>query len=104
MIYLFSNTVFVPEKMSEHHEIWAKEGLPLQNKFGFKTVASFHGYTGNINQGFTFYAFDDLAAFQTARQAQQQDKEFQKVLAKVNPLRLSMVQEFLEPNPWSPMK
>jgi hypothetical protein len=50
------------------------------------------------------YAFDDLAAFQKAREAQQKNKDYQIVAAKLSALRVSQTLTVLEPNAWSPMK
>jgi len=104
MVYLLAATLLVPGKMAESQEIIAKEAVPLYPKMGMKLVASWHGYTGNMNESYTLFVFDDLAALQKSREAQQQNKDYQRVQTKLNALRVSMTQTILEPNAWSPMK
>lgn len=104
MIYQLVNSVLVPGKMAEYYDVSTKELMPLYPKFGMKLAGSFRPYTGNMNGIYSLYVFDDLAAYQKARDAQQKDKEFLKVSAKLNSFRVSMTHTILEPNPWSPMK
>jgi hypothetical protein len=104
MIYDLSNAVLVPGKMAEYWDIAQKELHPLYPKLGMKSVGSFHAYTGNMNQTYTLYVFNDLAAVQQVREAQRQSEEYRNVSAKMNALRISMTTTLLEPNPWSPMK
>ena len=104
MIYGLTNMVIVPGKMAEYGEIITKEALPLYPKMGMKLVASWRGYTGNMNENYSLFVFDDLAAYQKARDAQRTNKDYQKVSAKLNALRVSQTSTILEPNAWSPMK
>ncbi len=90
--------------MAEYSQILAKEALPLYPKLGMKLVASWHGYTGDVNTNYSLFAWDDLAAFQKAREAQAQSKEYQAAQAKLYPLRVKTTYTILEPNTWSPMK
>jgi len=78
--------------------------VPLFPKMGMKLVASWHGYTGNMNETYTLFVYNDLADVQKAREAQRQNKDYQKVSAKLNALRISQTNTILEANPWSPMK
>jgi hypothetical protein len=104
MIYVLSTAVLVPGKMAEYGEIASKEALPLYPKMGMKEVASWHGYTGNMNENYTLFVYPDLAAFQKAVEARTQNKDYQKIAAKLNALRVSQTSTILEPNAWSPMK
>jgi hypothetical protein len=104
MIYQLVNSVVVPGKMAEYYDIATKELMPLYPKLGMKLAGSFRPYTGNMNEIYSIYAWDNLAAFQKTREAQQTDKDFQKVSVKLNALRVSLTQTLLEPNAWSPMK
>jgi len=104
MIYGLNNMVIVPGKMAEYGEIIAKEAVPLYPEIGMKLVASWRGYTGNMNENYSLFVFNDLAAYQKAREAQQKNKDYQKVNAKLNTLRVSQISTILEPNAWSPMK
>jgi hypothetical protein len=90
--------------MAEYGEIVSKESVPLYPKLGMKQVAAWHAYTGNVNMTYALFAFNDLADFQKSREMQQQSKEYQRVQAKLNSLRLSSTYTILEPNAWSPMK
>ena len=104
MIYLLSKGEIIPGKMAELYEIVNKELVPLYPKLGLKLMGSFHAYTGNMNEVYAMYAFDEFAAYQKSREAQQKDKDFQRVIAKLNAVRVSETSTILEPNPWSPMK
>ncbi len=104
MIYLLSKNVLVPGKMAEWEEIASKELVPLFPKMGMKLVASWRGYTGNMNENYTVYAFNDLTAVQKATEAQRQNADYQRISAKLNALRISRTTTLLEPNAWSPMK
>ena len=94
----------VPGKMAEYYEIVAKEAVPLYPKMGLKAVASWHNYTGNMNQTYALFAFNDLAEMQKSREAQRQNKDYQKVQVRLNAMRTNQIQTLLEPNAWSPMK
>jgi hypothetical protein len=104
MIFNLSNGIIIPGKMAEYYEIVTKELNPLYSKLGMKLAGSFHPYTGNMNEIYALYAFNDLADYQKVREAQRQSKEMQIVSAKLNALRTSQISTILEPNPWSPMK
>jgi len=101
MIYQLVTTVIAPGKMQEYAEIAAKELVPL---FKMKLVASWRGYTGNVNEFYTLFAANDLAEYQKTREAQAQTKDYQRVSAKLNALRISQTTTLLEANAWSPMK
>jgi hypothetical protein len=104
MIYSFANTIIIPGKMAEYFEIVNKELNPIVAKVGIIPIGSFHGYTGNMNQQYTIRGFTDLAAFQKSRVAQMNDKDYPRVSAKLASLTTSTTVNFLEPNPWSPLK
>jgi len=104
MIYLLASVEVVPGKTSEYQGIIAKEAVSLYPKMGMNLIASWHGYTGNMNMSYTLFSFDDLAALQKSREAQQKNGAYQKVQVELNPLRVSMTQTVLEPNAWSPIK
>jgi hypothetical protein len=104
MIYLLSDNVIIPGKTSEFHEIVSKELEPLYPKLGMKLVGSWHAYTGNMNEHWGLYVYDDLAAYQKVRETQRKSKAYQNVAAKLNALRISQTSTILEPNAWSPMK
>ena len=104
MIYLLSDNVIVPGKMAEFHEIVSKELAPLYPKIGMKLVASWHAYTGNMNETYGLYVFNDLASYQKSVELRLQDKDYQRAAAKMNALRVGQTSTLLEPNAWSPMK
>ena len=103
MIYLLVQSTLIPGKMAEFNEIAAKELLPRYQSQGTKLVASFHSYTGNMNDIYTLYAFNDLAGFQKFRE-NQNNPEARKTGPKLQALRANMISTLIEPNPWSPMK
>jgi hypothetical protein len=104
MIYNLVTFEIIPGKMAEYGDIVAKESVPLYPKLGMKQVAAWHAYTGNVNNTYALFAFNDLADFQKSREAQQKNKEYQRVQAKLNLIRVSSTYTILEPNSWSPMK
>lgn len=104
MIYGLSRTVVIPGKMPESLEIGVKELIPLYPKVGLKLVGSWHGYTGNMNELYSLFVFDDLRALQNSRELQRTVKEYQILNAKLNANRVSQTNTILEPNPWSPLK
>jgi len=104
MIYISVATDIVPGKIAEYGEIVAKESVPLYPTMGMKLVASWHAYTGNVNENYALFVFNDLADLQKSRKSQSQNKDYQKVNAKLNALRVSQTYTILEPNAWSPMK
>jgi hypothetical protein len=104
MIYQLTTGEIIPGKMTEYYSISNKELQPLYPKMGMKLVGSFHSYTGNMNQIYALYVFDDLAALQKTREKQKTDVDYQRVAAKLNPFRINLISTLLEPNAWSPMK
>jgi len=69
-----------------------------------KLVASWHGYTGNVNEVYLLFVYNDLAEFQKMREAQRKDADYQRNGVKVNALITRQTRTLLEPNAWSPMK
>ena len=104
MIYVLVNGILTPGKMVEYGEIVAKEAVPLYAKLGMKLVASWHGYTGNMNELYTLFVFNDMAEYEKANEAQRRSADYQRVQAKLNAMRISQTRTILEPNAWSPMK
>lgn len=104
MIYLLSNSVLVPGKIAEYEKIAGKELAPLFPKVGMKLVASWRGYSGNVNEHYSLFVYNDLSALQKATEAQRKNTDYQKTSAKLNDLRVSQTRTILEPNAWSPMK
>jgi hypothetical protein len=104
MIYILVTQEIVPGKMAEWGEIAVKELAPLRSKLGVKQAGSFHAYTGNMNKNYTLNAYIGLAEFQKVTEAQRKDKDWQRVMAKMNALVVSQEYTVIEPNPWSPMK
>ena len=104
MIYNLSTTILIPGKMAEYYDLATKELIPLYPKIGMKAVGSFRPLTGNMNETYALYVYDDLAAFQKITVARMKDRDFQNVSAKMSALRVSQSSTLLEPNAWSPMK
>ena len=103
MIYGLTRVVVIPGKMAEFGEILSKEVLSFNPQVGLKMVGSWHGYTGNMNEIYHLFIYDNLAEQQKAREAGRQNKDYQKGVAKLNALRVSQTNTLLEPNPWLPM-
>ena len=81
-----------------------KEDVTLFAKLGMRWIGSWHGYTGNVNEIYNLWAYNDLEEMQKLRASRIQNPEFQKLLAIHIPLTASQEILILEPNPWSPMK
>ncbi len=104
MLYTLVNSVVIPGKMAEWGESFNKESMPLFPRVGLKLVGQFHAYTGNMNEAYTLFVWDDLTAYQKSREVRQKNKDYQTVYAKSLGLMVSQTLSILEPNPWSPMK
>jgi hypothetical protein len=104
MIYNSVTQDIAPGKMAEYGEISSKELIPLFAKLGMKLVASWHGYTGNVNEVYSLFVYNDLADFQKTREAQQKNVDYQRVSAKLSAIVTRQTRTLLEPNAWSPLK
>lgn len=104
MIHLLVTMDIVSGKMPEYGEIVTKELVPLYGKLGMKLVASWHGYTGNVNANYSLYVYNDLTDYQKVIALRQKDPDYKRASAKLNALRTSRMTTILEPNAWSPMK
>jgi hypothetical protein len=104
VIYALSMQEVLPGKLGEYSEIVTKEALPTYPRIGLNLVASFHGYTGNMNMIYALFSFKDLVEFQKATQAGRQDKAFTAAQVKIAAIAAGQNRVFLEPNAWSPMK
>jgi hypothetical protein len=69
-----------------------------------KQVASWHAYTGNVNETYSLYQYKDLAEYQKVVEARSKNKDFQAASAKLNAFQVGQTTTILEPNAWSPMK
>jgi hypothetical protein len=104
MIYVLNINEIIPGKMAEFLDIAEKQEHPLFPRVGRKFAGSFKAYTGNMNQIYSLFVFDNLAAYQKTIEATRTDKDYIQVAAKMNALRASLNTTLLEPNPWSPLK
>jgi hypothetical protein len=103
MIYVLSRMVLIPGKMAESNEIVAKELMPIYSRLGIQYLASFHSYTGNMNEQIAFTAYEDLAALQKSWETRRKNAAYKQVNDRLNTLQVSATSILLEPNPWSPM-
>jgi hypothetical protein len=104
VIYNLGNVVVKPGKLAEFLEIQKNELVPVFPGAGLRLSFSFHSYTGNMNEIYQMFEYKDLADMQKVRAALNQNKDYQKVSAKMSALIMSWNTTILEPNPWSPMK
>jgi hypothetical protein len=104
MIYRLAENILVPGKINEYYAISTKEMNPLYSKLGINQVGSFRSYTGNMNEVYALWAYEDLAALQKVQAACRNDKDYQAASAKMTAFVISQHATLLEPNPWSPMK
>ena len=104
MIYNLVTALVVPGKMSEYNEIHEKKMMPLFPKLGMKLVGTFHSYTGNMNEVYHLFVYNDLTARQKSQDSAKKSKDYQIEAAKLSALTTSQTFTLLEPNPWSPMK
>ena len=103
MIYILATQNVLPGKMAEY-EAASKEMAPVRKKVGMNLVGAWRGYSGNINQVFSLFAYKDLAEFQKMRETRQKDPEYMKGAAKMQTLISDSSWSFIEPVSWSPMK
>jgi hypothetical protein len=104
MIYLSNASDIIPGKVAEYDGIVAKEMLPIMAKLGINLVGAWHSYTGNANQIYALYSYKDLAELQKVREAQEKDKDYQRVNVKLSALRTRLTRTIFETASWSPMK
>lgn len=104
MIYNSVTQDIAPGKMAEWEEIFTKESMPIFTKLGMKLVGSWHGYTGNVNEMYLLFVYNDLSEFQKMREAQRKNADYQRVSAKLSAFVTRQTRTLLEPNAWSPMK
>jgi hypothetical protein len=104
MIYNLVSTVLMPGKIADWNEIVSKEFMPLSDKHSFKLAGDFHGYTGNMNEHYWIWAYEDLTSMKKMLEDFRKDINVQKVMVKLAALAVSQTFTLLEPNPWSPMK
>jgi hypothetical protein len=102
-IYIWATVDLIPGKFAE----WVtgnKEMTPITEKVGIKLVGSWRGYTGNVNQIHSLYAYKDMVEYQKVRDARAKDAAFLKGSAKMRTLQITQSMMILEPNAFSPMK
>ena len=104
MIYNLVSGELKPGKMAEWSEIVSNEFMPFLPRLGFKPVASFHAYTGNMNQMYWLFAYDDLTSMKKILDGAGKDPEYRRIMAKILSLIVNQTFTLVEPNPWSPMK
>ncbi len=104
MIYWLNTLEVTPGKMAQYEQLVTKQLLPFYSRVGIKLIGSWRSMTGNPNEIYALFAYDDLAAFQRIQQTARQDKEYVSASVTMNSLLVGMKRQFIEPNTWSPMK
>jgi hypothetical protein len=84
MIYSMSNSVVASGKLAEWQNISENELVPIFPKLGMKLVGSWHAYSGDVNSTYTLFSFDSMAAMEKAREANQKNKTYQTISAKLD--------------------
>jgi hypothetical protein len=104
MIYELLDTIIIPGKMSEYSENYVKELVPYYREVGTKVAGSFRALTGNMNEVYHLWVYDNLADIEKSRIIRAKNADFRKAEARLAPFRVSVNRTILEPNAWSPMK
>jgi hypothetical protein len=97
MIYSMSNSVIASGKMAEWQKISEAELVPLFPKLGMKLVGSWHAYSGDVNSTYTLFSWDNMAAMEKAREANQKNKAYQRVSAELDNIRSNQFRILLDP-------
>jgi hypothetical protein len=94
MIYVFYVTEIIPGKMAEYNEL-AKEMAVVIDSLGMKRVLSAMPYTGNMNQLYTVFAYDDLAQMQKMNEISAKDKDVQRLTPLMSAFRVIQTRTLL---------
>ncbi len=101
MIYELRTYAIFPGKVPEFLEI-LKEGLPVREKHA-KLGGLFYSEIGKLNQVVHLCSYDNLEHRSQTRVALAKDKEWQKVLEKLNSLISEAENQILLPADFSPL-
>jgi hypothetical protein len=99
MFYVLNITEIIPGKMAEYNKL-AQEMATANDRLGYKRVVSMQPYSGNMNQLFTLFAFNDLNEERKLNAASGKDKDAQKLSLAMNALRVSHTRIILQSSPW----
>jgi hypothetical protein len=103
MIYMETKLVVQPGKMGKYQEV-AKDMYALITKAGMKVIGVWYTVIGDTNEVIGLFASEDMGQLQKSSMAMAQDKEYQAVWQRVEPLLTSQTRKIMMPMPTSPLK
>lgn len=98
MIYAFYVNEVMPGKMAEYQKIM-QEMAPINDRYGQKRILAAQSYTGNVNELYHIFAFDNLDEMQKMNEKTGKDKELQRLQALCSAMRVKQTRTILEQLP-----
>jgi len=103
MIYMETKLVVQPGKMGKYQEV-EKDMYALVTKAGMKVIGVWHTVIGDTNEVIGLFASEDMGQLQKSSMAMMQDKEYQAVWQRVEPLLTSQTRKIMMPMSTSPLQ
>jgi NIPSNAP len=92
-----------PGKMGKYQEV-EKDMYSFITKAGMKVIGVCHTVIGDTNEVLGLFASEDMGQLQKSSMAMTQDKEYQAIWQRVEPLLTSQTRKIMMPMPTSPIK
>ena len=98
-------TIEVPlGKLSMYHAFAANELIPLQEKHGYKFIASWQTIVGAIEEVVVICEFENMAAYNKARVSLVNSEEWKQIGPRLTDLSRAFNTRFLRATPYSAIK
>ncbi len=98
-------TIEIPlAKLGEYHQLAAAELAPMQEKYGYKFIGSWQTIVGNIEQVISIAEFENMEAYNKARQGFLGSEEWKAFSKKTDGMIKGVKTRFLWATPYSRIK
>lgn len=104
MIYLHVTVHVVGGKLQEFHDFWARESLPLWEKYGAKHIGSWSTTIGKTNEIVRLFAFTDMAYYEKWQGFIYGSQGGKELVQKLSPYILDSETKLLSPASYSPLR
>ncbi len=94
----------VVSEVQTYFGLYEAEGMPIQTRILPRMLGYFQTEIGPLNQAVHLWGYEDLAERTRARATLTSDPGWQRYVAKVRPLILSMENKILVPTRFSPIR
>jgi hypothetical protein len=98
VIYTLYINEVKPGKMAEYQKIM-QEMAPINDRYGQKRVLAAQSYTGNVNELYHIFAFENLDEMQKMNEKTSKDKDLQRLQALCSAMRVRQTRLILEQLP-----